>query len=75
MSTPSGILRDKALERGGIHALFNDTDLFGYFTRQGCLQDRSSFCEGYFDAELPRQELFEYMRKTAAPPFVWKSLL
>ncbi|MCK1599415.1 ABC transporter substrate-binding protein [Bradyrhizobium sp. 164] len=32
VSTLSGILRDKALERGGIHALFNDTDLFGQFT-------------------------------------------
>ncbi|TPF16983.1 ABC transporter substrate-binding protein [Priestia megaterium] len=27
-----GILRDKALERGGIHALFSDYDLFGKFT-------------------------------------------
>jgi ABC-type nitrate/sulfonate/bicarbonate transport system substrate-binding protein len=28
----SGILRDKALERGGIHPLFKDIDLFGPFT-------------------------------------------
>ncbi|GGL18038.1 ABC transporter substrate-binding protein [Sphaerisporangium melleum] len=28
----SGILRDKALERGGIHPLFTDIDLFGPFT-------------------------------------------
>jgi len=27
-----GILRDKALERGGIHPLFSDYDLFGKFT-------------------------------------------
>lgn len=27
-----GILRDKALERGGIHPLFSDFDLFGTFT-------------------------------------------
>ncbi|MEV5026883.1 ABC transporter substrate-binding protein [Paenibacillus sp. LPE1-1-1.1] len=27
-----GILRDKALERGGIHPLFKDTDLFGVFS-------------------------------------------
>ncbi|MVT54106.1 ABC transporter substrate-binding protein [Bradyrhizobium yuanmingense] len=32
VSTLSGVLRDKALERGGIHSLFNDTDLFGNFT-------------------------------------------
>ncbi len=32
VSALSGVLRDKALERGGIHALFNDTDLFGQFT-------------------------------------------
>jgi ABC-type nitrate/sulfonate/bicarbonate transport system substrate-binding protein len=32
VSTLSGVLRDKALERGGIHSLFNDTDLFGQFT-------------------------------------------
>lgn len=32
MSTLSGILRDEALERGGIHSLFNDTNLFGQFT-------------------------------------------
>jgi ABC-type nitrate/sulfonate/bicarbonate transport system substrate-binding protein len=28
----NGILRDKALERGGLHKLFTDTDLFGDFT-------------------------------------------
>ncbi|GAA3116205.1 ABC transporter substrate-binding protein [Streptosporangium carneum] len=28
----SGILRDKALKRGGIHPLFKDVDLFGPFT-------------------------------------------
>ncbi|WP_432923290.1 ABC transporter substrate-binding protein [Microbispora sp. CA-135349] len=28
----SGVLRDKALERGGIHPLFKDVDLFGSFT-------------------------------------------
>lgn len=28
----SGILRDKALQRGGIHSLFKDIDLFGPFT-------------------------------------------
>ncbi|MBG0830216.1 ABC transporter substrate-binding protein [Planomonospora sp. ID67723] len=28
----SGVLRDKALERGGIHPLFKDIDLFGSFT-------------------------------------------
>lgn len=27
-----GVLRDKALERGGIHPLFKDTDLFGIFS-------------------------------------------
>ncbi|MDF0497326.1 ABC transporter substrate-binding protein [Bradyrhizobium yuanmingense] len=32
VSTLSGVLRDKARERGGIHSLFNDTDLFGNFT-------------------------------------------
>ena len=32
VTTLSGILRDKALERGGIRRLFADTDLFGNFT-------------------------------------------
>ncbi|WP_426420336.1 ABC transporter substrate-binding protein [Bradyrhizobium genosp. A] len=32
VSALGGVLRDKALERGGIHSLFNDTDLFGQFT-------------------------------------------
>jgi ABC-type nitrate/sulfonate/bicarbonate transport system substrate-binding protein len=32
VSALSGVLRDKALERGGIRSLFNDTDLFGKFT-------------------------------------------
>lgn len=32
VSALSGVLRDKALERGGIRSLFNDTDLFGQFT-------------------------------------------
>ena len=32
VSALSGVLRDKALERGAIHSLFNDTDLFGQFT-------------------------------------------
>src|SRR6478752_5387840 len=32
VSALSGVLRDKALERGGIRSLFNDTDLFGEFT-------------------------------------------
>jgi ABC-type nitrate/sulfonate/bicarbonate transport system substrate-binding protein len=32
VSALNGVLRDKALERGGIHSLFNDTDLFGQFT-------------------------------------------
>jgi len=32
IATLGGILRDKALERGGIHAIFRDYDLFGEFT-------------------------------------------
>ena len=32
VTTLSGILRDKALERGGLRQLFADTDLFGKFT-------------------------------------------
>jgi ABC-type nitrate/sulfonate/bicarbonate transport system substrate-binding protein len=32
VSALSGVLRDKALDRGGIRSLFNDTDLFGQFT-------------------------------------------
>ncbi len=32
VATLGGILRDKALERGGIHAVFRDYDLFGEFT-------------------------------------------
>jgi ABC-type nitrate/sulfonate/bicarbonate transport system substrate-binding protein len=32
VTTLSGVLRDKALERGGIRRLFADTDLFGNFT-------------------------------------------
>ena len=32
VTTLSGILRDKALERGGLRRLFADTDLFGSFT-------------------------------------------
>ena len=32
VSALSGVLRDKALERGGIRTLFNDSDLFGNFT-------------------------------------------
>jgi ABC-type nitrate/sulfonate/bicarbonate transport system substrate-binding protein len=32
VSALSGVLRDKALERGGIRSLFADTDLFGQFT-------------------------------------------
>jgi ABC-type nitrate/sulfonate/bicarbonate transport system substrate-binding protein len=31
MTTLSGVLRDKALERGGLRRLFADTDLFGNF--------------------------------------------
>jgi ABC-type nitrate/sulfonate/bicarbonate transport system substrate-binding protein len=32
VATLGGILRDKALERGGIHPIFRDYDLFGEFT-------------------------------------------
>jgi ABC-type nitrate/sulfonate/bicarbonate transport system substrate-binding protein len=32
VTTLSGVLRDKALERGGLRRLFADTDLFGSFT-------------------------------------------
>ncbi|XYH93000.1 ABC transporter substrate-binding protein [Sorangium sp. So ce1128] len=32
VATLGGILRDKALERGGVHPLFTDHDLFGAFT-------------------------------------------
>lgn len=32
VTTLGGVLRDKALERGGIRNLFSDTDLFGNFT-------------------------------------------
>jgi ABC-type nitrate/sulfonate/bicarbonate transport system substrate-binding protein len=32
VTTLAGVLRDKALERGGIRKLFADTDLFGNFT-------------------------------------------
>jgi hypothetical protein len=32
VSALSGVLRDKALDRGGIRLLFNDIDLFGQFT-------------------------------------------
>jgi ABC-type nitrate/sulfonate/bicarbonate transport system substrate-binding protein len=32
VTTLGGILRDKALERGGIHPIFTDYDLFGSFT-------------------------------------------
>lgn len=32
VATLGGILRDKALERGGIHPLFTDRELFGNFT-------------------------------------------
>lgn len=32
VTTLSGVLRDKALERGGIRRLFADTDIFGSFT-------------------------------------------
>jgi ABC-type nitrate/sulfonate/bicarbonate transport system substrate-binding protein len=32
VTTLNGVLRDKALERGGIRRLFADTDLFGNFT-------------------------------------------
>ncbi|WP_157644323.1 hypothetical protein [Bradyrhizobium sp. WSM2793] len=39
------------------------------------IEVRSDNCEVYFDDELTLQELLEYMRKTAAPPFVWKILL
>ncbi|MGY4408597.1 ABC-type nitrate/sulfonate/bicarbonate transport system substrate-binding protein [Bradyrhizobium sp. LB7.1] len=49
VSTLSGILRDKALERGGIHALFNDTDLFGQFTG-GSYVLREKFIKEYPDA-------------------------
>lgn len=39
-----GVLRDKALERGGIHPLFTDRDLFGNFTA-GTLVVRNDFIE------------------------------
>lgn len=39
------------------------------------IEVRSDSCEVFFDAELTLEELFEYMRKTATPPFVWKILL
>lgn len=32
VATLAGVLRDKALERGGLRKLFSDTDLFGNFT-------------------------------------------
>ncbi|WP_437669019.1 ABC transporter substrate-binding protein [Sorangium sp. So ce131] len=32
VATLGGILRDKAIERGGVHPLFTDYDLFGAFT-------------------------------------------
>src|SRR5262249_8134525 len=32
VTTLAGVLRDKALERGGIRKLFSDKDLFGNFT-------------------------------------------
>lgn len=32
VATLGGVLRDKALERGGIHPLFKDSDLFGIFS-------------------------------------------
>nr|WP_114381917.1 ABC transporter substrate-binding protein [Paenibacillus prosopidis] len=32
VATLGGVLRDKALERGGIHPLFTDKDLFGVFS-------------------------------------------
>ncbi|MNJ56257.1 NMT1/THI5 like protein [compost metagenome] len=32
VATLGGVLRDKALERGGIHPLFTDKDLFGIFS-------------------------------------------
>ena len=32
VTTLNGVLRDKALERGGLRKLFTDTDLFGNFT-------------------------------------------
>src|SRR5258708_6422043 len=35
VSALSGVLRDKALERGGIRSLFNDTHLFAQFTGGG----------------------------------------
>nr|WP_315471683.1 ABC transporter substrate-binding protein [uncultured Rhodoferax sp.] len=44
VSTLGGILRDKALERGGIRPLFTDRDLFGNFTA-GSYVLRTKFIE------------------------------
>jgi ABC-type nitrate/sulfonate/bicarbonate transport system substrate-binding protein len=44
VSTLGGILRDKALERGGIRPLFTDRDLFGNFTA-GSYVLRNKFIE------------------------------
>ncbi|MFC0558881.1 ABC transporter substrate-binding protein [Halalkalibacter alkalisediminis] len=41
-TTLGGVIKEKALERGGIHPLFKDTDLFGSFTA-GSLVFRDDF--------------------------------
>ena len=45
VSNLGGVLRDKALERGGIHSLFADRDLFGNFTA-GTYVMRNQFIAG-----------------------------
>lgn len=44
VATLGGIMRDKALERGGIHPLFRDYDLYGEFTA-GSYVMRNDFIE------------------------------
>lgn len=66
VSTLGGILRDKALERGGIRPLFTDRDLFGNFTA-GSYVLRTKFIEQNPKATKHLVSAIEWARTTPAP--------
>lgn len=72
-----GLLRDKALERGGIRSIFSDHDLFGTFTagsyvlRKELLRDRPNVARHFVEAtaraiewakNTPREQVIARMR-------------
>lgn len=70
VTTLGGILRDKALERGGIRPLFTDQDLFGSFTAGSIVLHNKFLAQNpkaskHLVSALARS--IEWARKTPAP--------